>query len=128
MNTKKPLDLTIDKAITFFYYKDLERAASFYQDVMGFELAIDQGWSKIFKISGNAYLGVVDEKKGAHRANVIKPVELTICVDDPDAWYEHLKSKDIETINEPHDYEPLNLRLFLLKDPEGYLLEIQKFK
>lgn len=120
-------NLAIEKQITFFYYKDLQKAIHFYQDVMGFEMVIDQGFCKIFKVVGEAYMGVVDEQQGAHRANDIKPVELTLAVADPDAWYAHLKSKGIETINEPHDYAPLNLRLFLLHDPEGYLIEIQKF-
>ena len=29
--------------ITFFYYKDLAKAADFYERIMGFELADDQG-------------------------------------------------------------------------------------
>jgi hypothetical protein len=52
---------------------------------------------------------------------------LTLAVNNVDAWYAYLKSKGVETVNEPHDYTALNLRLFLLYDPEGYLIEIQKF-
>jgi len=117
----------VNELITFFYYEDLEKAAKFYQEVMGFELVIDQGFAKIFKVANSAYMGVVDEKKGAHRANPIKPVELTVIVSDPDAWYVYLKEKGIEPISEPRTLDELNLRMFLVNDPEGYLIEIQKF-
>ncbi len=113
--------------ITFLYYEDLEKAAKFYGEVMGFELTTDQKWSKIFKVAENAYVGCVDGNVGYHKPNPTKPVMLTVVVDDPDAWYEHFKAHGVETLNEPHDDTELNLRIFLLKDPEGYVIEIQKF-
>ena len=117
----------INGLITFFYYKDLKKAAKFYQEIMGFELTTDQGWSKIFKVAENAYVGCVDGNTGYHKPSEAKPVMLTVIVDDPDAWYEHFKEHGVETLNEPHDDEELNLRIFLLEDPEGYVIEIQKF-
>jgi predicted enzyme related to lactoylglutathione lyase len=117
----------VEGLITFFYYKDLSKAAKFYEEIMGFELAVDQQWSKIYRVAENAYLGCVDGNVGYHKPSEIKPVMLTVIVDDPDAWYRHFKKNNVETINEPHDDEELNLRIFLLKDPEGYVIEIQKF-
>jgi predicted enzyme related to lactoylglutathione lyase len=113
--------------ITFFYYKDLEIAADFYEKIMGFRLVQDQKWAKIFKIQENAYMGCVDGNIGYHKHSDTKPVMLTIIVDDPDSWYEHFKENGVKTINEPHDDKELNLRIFLLEDPEGYVIEIQKF-
>ena len=124
MNTLNP---EASGLITFLYYEDLEKAAKFYGEVMGFELTTDQRWSKIFKVAENAYVGCVDGKVGYHKPNPAKPVMLTVVVDDPDAWYEHFKAHGVETLNEPHDDKELNLRIFLLKDPEGYVIEIQKF-
>ena len=113
--------------ITFLYYRDFDRAVRFYQDVMGFELVVDQGWSKIFRVAGEAFMGVVDERRGFHKASPAKPVMLTLSVDDTDAWYRYLKAQGAQTLSEPHDVAELNLRLFLLQDPEGYVIEIQKF-
>ena len=113
--------------ITFLYYEDLERAAKFYGEVMGFELTTDQRWSKIFRVAENAYVGCVDGSVGYHKPSPTKPVMLTVVVDDPDAWYEHFRAHGVETLNKPHDDEELNLRIFLLEDPEGYVIEIQKF-
>jgi lactoylglutathione lyase len=117
----------VKELITFFYYHDVGRAARFYGELMGFELVIDQGFAKIFRVANSAYIGVVDEKKGAQRAHPDKPVELTVVVTDPDAWYAYLKAKGAQLLSEPRTLEDLNLRMFLMHDPEGYLIEIQKF-
>ena len=50
-NSQRPTD-GIVLAITFQYYRDLPRAMTFYEDVLGFTLVIDQGWSKIYQIDG----------------------------------------------------------------------------
>jgi lactoylglutathione lyase len=114
-------------AITFFYYDDLAKAAEFYEKVMGFQLVQDQRWAKIYRINDSSYVGCVDGSVGYHKPSDDKPVMLTVVVDDPDAWYTHLREHGVETLNEPHDDEELNLRIFLLEDPEGYVIEIQKF-
>lgn len=117
----------VEGLITFLYYKDLEKAAGFYEEVMGFERTVDQGWAKIYRVTDEAHVGVVDERRGYHKASPTKPVMITLVVPDVDAWYRHLKEKGVETLNEPHDVEELGLRAFLLEDPEGYVIEIQKF-
>ena len=113
--------------LTFFYYKDLKKAADFYKKIMGFKLVQDQRWAKIFQVAENAYMGCVDGNVGYHKPSDAKPVMLTVVVDDPDTWYRHFQNHGVETINEPHDDKELNLRIFLLRDPEGYVIEIQKF-
>ena len=117
----------VEGLITFLYYKELEKASEFYENIMGFELTVDQGWAKIYRVLDGAYLGVVDERRGYHKASPAKPVMVTLVVPDVDAWYRYLKEKGVETLNEPHDIEGLGLRAFLLEDPEGYVIEIQKF-
>jgi len=52
---------------------------------------------------------------------------VTLVVPGVDAWYRHFKEKGVETINEPHDVDDLHLRAFLLRDPAGYVIEIQRF-
>jgi lactoylglutathione lyase len=118
----------VNGLITFLYYDDLEKAEEFYRDVMGFDLVVDQGWAKILNVAEKAHVGLVDGNVGYHRASPTKPVMITIVVDDVDQWYEHMQKLGIETLNEPRDNEELSLRMFLLEDPEGYVIEIQKFK
>jgi predicted enzyme related to lactoylglutathione lyase len=118
----------VEGLITFLYYDDLEKAKEFYIDVMGFNLVVDQGWAKILNVADKAHIGLVDGNVGYHRASPTKPVMITIVVDDVDQWYEHMQKLGIETLTKPRDNEELNLRMFLLEDPEGYVIEIQKFK
>lgn len=121
----RPDDGIVEKAITFFYYVDLPRALDFYTEVMGFPLEIDQGWSKILKIAEHAYVGLVDETRGMHRTNPIKPVQLCIRVPDVDAWHRYLSSQNAIGLTEPKDSVSLGIRAFVLEDPEGYQIEVQ---
>ena len=117
----------IDGLITFLYYEDLEKAEDFYRDVMGFQLVTDQGWAKIFNVAECAHVGLVDGNRGYHKASPTKPVMITVVVHDVDQWYEHLQKLGVKTLTEPKDSQELGLRMFLLEDPEGYVIEIQKF-
>ena len=116
---------TVDLAITFFYYRDLDAAIRFYEDVMGFELAIDQGWSKIFRISGTAHVGLVDEARGMHRSTPEKPVQLCIRVPDVDAWYDYAKAREVANLSRLFVNDKLGIRAFVFDDPEGYQIEVQ---
>ncbi len=122
-----PVRPRIDQQITFLYYRDLMGAAHFYGEVLGLELAVDQGFAKIYRVAGDAYIGVVDEQRGYHRANPVKPVEITLVVPDVDAWFDYLRGAGVATLTEPRDLAELKIRMFLLEDPEGYTIEIQKF-
>ena len=113
--------------ITFFYYENLELAAKFYEEIMGFELAVDQKWAKIYKVAENAFMGCVNGQRGYHKPSVEKPVMLTLVVNDPDDWYTRLKRQGVKILSEPHDNNELSLRIFLFEDPEGYVIEVQKF-
>ncbi|EMR73583.1 hypothetical protein MCGE09_00631 [Thaumarchaeota archaeon SCGC AB-539-E09] len=112
--------------IPWLYYRDLPRAMRFYGDVMGFEMIVDQGWSKIYRIREGAYIGLVDGEKGYHKASDTKPVIVCLNVKDADAWYEMLKGKGVEIEEKPQESERLKIKVFMFKDPEGYVIEIQE--
>ncbi|QPC88450.1 VOC family protein [Mesorhizobium sp. NBSH29] len=115
----------VEKAITFFYYVDLQRALTFYTEVMGFTLEIDQGWAKILRIADHAYVGLVDESRGMHRAAPVKPVQLCIRVPDVDAWHAYLSSANVDGITPAKASTALGIRAFVCNDPEGYQIEVQ---
>ena len=112
--------------IPWLYYRDLPRAIRFYEDVMGFEMVVDQGWSKIYRIREGAYIGLVDGEKGYHKASDTKPVIVCLNVRNADAWYEMLKGKGVEIEEKPQESERLKIKVFMFKDPEGYVIEIQE--
>ena len=112
-------------SITFLYYRNLPRAVAFYEDVLGFQLAIDQGWSKIYRMTGAAHVGLVDETRGMHRASDPKPVQICIRVPDVDAWHAWAKSQNVEGLTETKSSAALRIRAFVFNDPEGYQIEVQ---
>lgn len=112
--------------ITWLYYHDVQKVMDFYTNVMGFKYEVDQGWSKILKIRDGAYLGVVDEKYGYHRASPEKPVMLCLNVKDLDYWYNKLSKHGVEVEEMPKESERLRIKVFVIKDPEGYDIEIQQ--
>lgn len=112
-------------AITFFYYRDLAAAMRFYEEVMGFTLAIDQGWSKIYAICPGAHVGLVDEARGMHRAGREKPVQLCVRVPDVDAWHGWAAARGVANLSDMFENESLGIRAFVFEDPEGYQIEVQ---
>ncbi|MCY1705054.1 VOC family protein [Pannonibacter sp. SL95] len=111
--------------VTFLYYRDLPRAMAFYEHVLGVELAIDQGWSKIYRLGGTAHVGLVDETRGSHRASDPKPVQVCMRVSDVDAWHAWAASCNVTGLSAPKDSPSLGIRAFVFNDPEGYQIEIQ---
>ena len=112
-------------AITFLYYRDLPGAICFYEDVLGLTLAIDQGWSKIYRICDGAHVGLVDEARGMHRAHPVKPVQLCMRVPDVDAWYRYAQVQGVANLSALFVNDALGIRAFVFDDPEGYQVEIQ---
>jgi lactoylglutathione lyase len=75
----------VEGMITFTYYNDLEKAAEFYGETMGFELVIDVAFAKVYRVSGSSHVGIVDGERGFLRAKEDKPVMITFVVEDIDA-------------------------------------------
>ena len=115
----------IDMNIVFIYFNDLSKAIDFYENVLGFTLAIDQGWTKIYQSSTSGYIGLVDGKRGFHKASETKPLILCFRVPDVDAWYHHFQAKGVPILKEIKNSAELHIRAFLIEDPEGHTLEFQ---
>ncbi len=117
----------VQSQITFLYYRDLQPAVSFYSEVMGFELVEDQAWAKIYRMAGDAFLGIVAGEKGFHQPQAQNAVLVTFVVDDLLAWYEHLESRGVKMLSEVQHRAEIQIRRFFFEDPGGYTLEIQQF-
>ena len=111
--------------VTFFYYKDLSAAAAFYENILGLKATLDDDWVKIFAITANSSVGLVDETKGLHKVSADKPAMLSIVTTDIDAWYGVLKDKNIKFVLRL-DKEKNNgfVYNFIMEDPGGYTVEI----
>jgi catechol 2,3-dioxygenase-like lactoylglutathione lyase family enzyme len=110
--------------ITFLDTRDLTRTCDFYERVLGLRLARDQGSCRIYHVSGNAYVGF------CQRADApIEPrgITLTFVTDRVDEWCAQLKREGVEFVKEPADNPPYRIYNAFVRDPNGYLIEIQRF-
>lgn len=112
-------------AITFLYYRDLKVAETFYGETLGLPLAVDQGWAKIFRLAGGAYVGLVDETRGMNNWQSDKCVQICLRVDDVDAWHDWAGSEQLENLSEMFQNDEIGIRAFVFTDPEGYQIEVQ---
>ena len=112
-------------AITFLYYRDLNRAETFYRDVLGLPLVIDQGFAKIFRLADGAHVGLVDEAKGMNNWQEDKCVQLCLRVEDVDAWHDWARLEDLSDLSRLFVNDTIGIRAFVFRDPEGYQIEVQ---
>ena len=120
-------DRTVKSQITFLYYKDLAEPQRFYGEIMGFELVEDQGWAKIYRIGGNAFVGLVDETKGSRKVKEDSAVLFTLVVDDVPGWYDYLKSQGVKIVRELGQSDEIQVQYCFVEDPGGYMIEIERF-
>jgi len=117
-------DRAVTQQITFLDTADLARTADFYERVLGFRLARDQGTCRIYHVSGSAYLGFCQRPDApAKPAGVV----FTLVTDRVDDWCAHLRSHGVEFVKEPADNPPYRIYNAFVRDPNGYVIEIQRF-
>jgi catechol 2,3-dioxygenase-like lactoylglutathione lyase family enzyme len=63
-------------SITWTYHKDLLAMQQFYEEVLGYRLVADQGWTKIYQTSPTGFIGLVDERRGMQDYADQKAVEI----------------------------------------------------
>ncbi|MBR8832501.1 MAG: VOC family protein [Stigonema ocellatum SAG 48.90 = DSM 106950] len=119
----------IEQQITFLYTHSLTVSTRFYEDKLGLELWLDQGSCRIYSVAFAGYLGVCQVSEtatppdGKHRS-----VIFTIVTQQVDEWYEYLKQRGVEFEKPPAFNEKYNIYHCFLRDPNGYLIEIQRFE
>jgi len=114
----------IDQQVTFLQTRDLPTTIHFYENVLGLSLVLDQGKCRIYRISDTGFLGF------CHSDNVPeqpKGIIFTIVTRQVDAWYRYLSQQGIAFEKPPARNPTYNIYHCVVRDPNGYLLEIQQF-
>jgi len=113
----------IDQQVTFLYTRNLPASAHFYETVMGLSLVLDQGGCRIYRISSDGFLGICHSDDAEQPQGII----ITIATHQVDQWYRYLSEQGV-TFEKPPAHNPdYNIYHCFLRDPNGYLLEIQQF-
>ena len=115
-----------DQQVTFLYTDDLAATAQFYETTLGLPLALDQGGCRIYGVAENAFLGFCGHSSAGQR-NGTTGVVLTLVTDEVDQWYERLRDQGVAFEKTPALNPTYNIYHCFLRDPNGYLLEIQRF-
>ena len=124
-----PEGLGFKTLVVWGYYKDMEGIRRFYEDTMGMEMIIDQGWTWIYPTSPSTYIGLVDESRGMHNFTEDKGVTISLFTDNISGWYEYLKAGDKMKMKSEELSEEGNGRFtaFVGYDPANYFLEFDQF-
>ena len=108
--------------VTFLYTPDLAETARFYEQMLGLPLVLDQGTCRIYRVSADGFLGFC-QRVGASPTGVI----VTLVAQDVDGWHAALAARGV-LFEKPPAFNPdYNIYHCFLRDPNGYLLEIQRF-
>lgn len=118
----------IDSSITFFYTQDLDTSAQFYEDVLELELWLDQGSCRIYRVSGDSYLGLCHRGRTTFSTDKQSNVIFTLVTQQVDEWFNYLQQRGVEFEKPPSLNEKYNIYHCFLRDPNGYLIEIQRFE
>lgn len=120
----------VDQQITFLYTRDLAATARFYEEVMGLALVVDQGSCRIYRVTRDAYVGFCQREDAPDAAfnRQQRAVIFTLVTQDVDGWYAHLRKHPVTFEKTPALNEQYGIYHLFLRDPNGYLLEIQRFE
>lgn len=116
--------------ITFLYYKDLDRAARFYERLLGRAPERTPAWVRLFPLTRTATLGLVNATGGSLRPAAEKPVMVTVVVDGTravDRWYDRVRTQGIPIVEERKTTrldDRRSIHAFMFNDTEGYRIEI----
>ena len=113
------------EAITFLPCGNLEATSNFYLNYFGLKLAVDQGACQVFRVAKNAYWGFCTHITPLETPN---SVVLTLVRDDVDEMYQHFIGLGLVTDGAPRWNERFGIYHFFVQDPDGYRVEIQRFR
>jgi catechol 2,3-dioxygenase-like lactoylglutathione lyase family enzyme len=117
---------SFDQFVTFMYVRDLHISAAFYENLLGLPLALDQGSCRIYRVAGDAFLGIC-QQRDAVAPSPSGALILTLVTHDVDGWHRYLAERGV-VVEKPPQYNPVyNIYHCFLRDPDGYLVEIQRF-
>lgn len=115
---------SLNQQVTFLYTLDLATTAAFYEEVMGLPLVLDQGSCRIYRVAGGAFLGFCQRDEALERP---QGIILTLVSDEVDAWYDYLETQGVVVEKPPQHNQTYNIYHCFLRDPDGHLIEIQRF-
>ena len=104
-----------------FYVSNLEKAAKFYEEILGLEKKYEYPNYVGFECGG-VEIGLIPKLKEREKVNPSSP-SVEFLVDDVEKFYNELKNKGVKFVKELHE-EPWGGRQATFTDPDDNVLEI----
>jgi catechol 2,3-dioxygenase-like lactoylglutathione lyase family enzyme len=106
-----------------FYYRDLEGAVNFYEEVLGLKKVLDYGSAVMFQMADTSYITLVRGSEKKHKLAAKRPVTISLVTDELEQWYSYLSKQGL-TIKHKFsvDSNPYQ-ESFVVLDPAGYYLQ-----
>jgi cyclophilin family peptidyl-prolyl cis-trans isomerase len=106
-----------------FFFRDPAAAESFYGRV----LSLQPAGPGLFRVSETTFLRIAPSSEAGDDAFSPKTATLSFVTDEVDGWFAYLKSKEVTFRSELKDATRHPTRGFVAVDPEGHLLEFERF-
>ena len=113
-----------ESAVGFYYTRDLCRTATFWEQVVGLPLVLDQGTCRIYRVSQDGFIGFCERSESVNTSGVI----ITLVTPDVDGAVDGLRRRGLTFEKEPAFNHKYNIYHAFFRDPNGYLIEIQRFE
>ena len=115
---------TYPQSICFFPTPNLERTRAFYQDTLGLQLTLDQGACHIYRASPTGFIGFCTHREQDPAEGVI----ITLVDPEVETTCERLRKLGVTIERGPGFNRDFQITQAFLRDPSGYLVEIQRFE
>jgi catechol 2,3-dioxygenase-like lactoylglutathione lyase family enzyme len=113
-----------DALVIFIYVEDLDRSSTFYGEGLELPLVLEQAHCRIYRVSKGGFVGIC---RSGDRPATPEGVTITLVRDDVDEFCVRLVSRGIELEQSPSHNERFAIYHAFVRDPDGYLIEIQRF-
>ena len=116
--------MSFDSVITFLPTRDLAQTTQFYEKVLKLELALDQTRCRIYRVAKGGFLGFCLKDSVTPQEGVI----LTLFTEEVDHWQARMAEHQVPIEKGPVFNPDFQIYQMFLRDPNGYLIEIQRFE
>ena len=112
-----------EQSLCFFPCRDLDATQTFYEALLGLPMVLDQGACRIFQVSRDGYVGFCTHREAPQAEGPI----ITLVTRDVEHVAERLKANGVIFESPLTPNTRFQITHAFLRDPDGYLVEIQRF-
>jgi hypothetical protein len=123
----RPANLRVQGTVLWLYYRDLPTMERFWEELLGVDMIVDQGWAKLYQASPTGFVGLVDGERGLHSATEEKSVTVSFFTRDVGAWQARTRRLGLPERDPELGSEGGRVDTWVAFDPEGYFLEWDTF-